>query len=282
MTDQVEVLRLAAFTSDPAGGNPAGVVVADRLPEEAEMQKIAAEVGYSETAFLAPTGETTYRVRYFSPEAEVDFCGHATVAAGVALGQRRGDGTYVVTTNTGDVAVEVRRDEEGRAWATLTSVTPQQREVPAEVLTAYLDTFGWTTEDLDPAVPALEAFGGGWHLVLALRSRETFEQMSYRFEELKSLMLERGLTTIQVVHRLDEDTWLARNPFPVGGVVEDPATGAAAAAFGGYLRDAGLVPAPAEFTIRQGEQIGRPSLLRVGLPETGGIRVTGTAVNDPR
>ena len=70
----------------------------------------------------------------------------------------------------------------------------------------------------------------------------------------------------------------ARDPFPVGGVVEDPATGAAAAALGGYLRDAGLIEAPARLTIRQGEAMGRPSRLEVEVPATGGIVVSGTAV----
>jgi len=82
------LLRLAAFTADPAGGNPAGVWIGDVLPPAGEMQRIAAEVGYSETAFLAPdaSGEAgRWRVRYFSPLAEVPFCGHATIASGVAL-----------------------------------------------------------------------------------------------------------------------------------------------------------------------------------------------------
>jgi PhzF family phenazine biosynthesis protein len=72
----------------------------------------------------------------------------------------------------------------------------------------------------------------------------------------------------------------ARNPFPPGGVYEDPATGAAAAAFGGYLRELGLVAAPATLTVHQGHDMGRPSLLRVGLDEGAdtGVRVTGQAV----
>ena len=78
--------------------------------------------------------------------------------------------------------------------------------------------------------------------------------------------------------RARDDLIHARNPFPVGGVVEDPATGAAAAALGGYLRDAGLVRAPARILIRQGEVMGRPSRLRVNIPETGGIVVAGNAV----
>ncbi|MDX1508248.1 MAG: PhzF family phenazine biosynthesis protein, partial [Woeseiaceae bacterium] len=64
----------------------------------------------------------------------------------------------------------------------------------------------------------------------------------------------------------------------VGGVVEDPATGAAAAALGGYLRGAGIVQAPATLTIRQGEAMGRRSLLSVSIPTEGGIVVSGTAV----
>ena len=72
--------------------------------------------------------------------------------------------------------------------------------------------------------------------------------------------------------------FLSRNPFPVGGVVEDPATGAAAAALGGYLRDAGLIEAPASIVIRQGQAMGRPSRIRVDIPPMGGIVVRGTAV----
>ncbi len=85
------LLRLAAFTTDPSGGNPAGVWIGEALPADAEMQRIAAEVGYSETAFLAPDGSGRagrFRVRYFSPLAEVPFCGHATIASGVALAER--------------------------------------------------------------------------------------------------------------------------------------------------------------------------------------------------
>ena len=113
----MDIQRLAAFTDDPAGGNPAGVVVADALPDAGEMQNIAAAVGYSETAFLAAQGggdDGAYVVRYFSPEAEVDFCGHATIAAGVLLGTQRGAGTYRLHTNVGVVPVEVARRDDGR------------------------------------------------------------------------------------------------------------------------------------------------------------------------
>jgi len=92
-------------------------------------------------------------------------------------------------------------------------------------------------------------------------------------------MLADNLTTVQLVWRDAPTLFHSRNPFPVGGVVEDPATGAAAAALGGYLRTAGLVAPPASMTIRQGETMGRPSLLTVDIPAAGGIVVRGTAVH---
>jgi PhzF family phenazine biosynthesis protein len=91
-------------------------------------------------------------------------------------------------------------------------------------------------------------------------------------------MLRHDLTTLQLIWRETESFSHSRNPFPVGGVVEDPATGASAAALGGYLRNAGLTGAPFRFLIRQGEAMGRPSKLTVDVPATGGIVVSGTAI----
>ena len=71
-------------------------------------------------------------------------------------------------------------------------------------------------------------------------------------------MAARDWTTIQLVWRERRRAFHARNPFPPGGVVEDPATGAAAAAFGAYLRELGLVDPPATVTIHQGDDLGRP------------------------
>lgn len=274
------VERLAAFTDDPDGGNPAGVVLAEWFPDDAEMLRIAAEVGYSETAFLVPATGRSFDVRYFAPEAEVPFCGHATIAAGVLLGQREGPGRYRFATAAGDVPVEVTLDE-GRIEASLTSVEPRHRSIAGIDLDVALEMFGWDRSDLDPDLPPAEAYAGAWHLVLALADRDVLGNMSYDFAALRGWMHDRDLTTIQVVHRRDATSFDARDPFPVGGVVEDPATGAAAAALGGYLRGAGLVRPPAGFTIHQGRDMGRPSRITVNVPVEGGVRVSGTAVRIP-
>lgn len=274
--------RLAAFTTDPAGGNPAGVWIGDALPEPATMQRIATEVGFSETAFIAPATGSSRTIRYYSPEAEVPFCGHATIASGVLLGDRDGDGDYQLETIVGTVAVSVRQ-RNGQRKASLTSVVPRFEPAPDRLLAAVLSALGWTADDVDDAIPPARAFAGAWHLVIAARTADRLDRLDYDFAGLKALMLGDSLTTIQLIRRVDATLFHSRNPFPVGGVVEDPATGAAAAALGGYLRDAGLLQAPASLTILQGQAMGRPSRLQVHIPVTGGIVVSGAAVHlDPR
>jgi PhzF family phenazine biosynthesis protein len=269
--------RLAAFTTTPEGGNPAGVWIGEVLPEAGEMQRIAAEVGYSETAFVAPSTGLERTVRYYSPEMEVTFCGHATIATGVVLGKTAGPGNYRLATLVGEVPVAVRVHD-GHYEASLTSVEPRQAPAADELVAAALAALGWSEEDLDPALPPVRAYAGAWHLVLATATANRLADLDYDFERLKEIMRGAGLTTLQLVWREEASLFHARNPFPVGGVVEDPATGAAAAALGGYLREAGLVEVPGTITILQGEAMGRPSRLRVEIPLEGGIVVTGTAV----
>ena len=117
--------------------------------------------------------------------------------------------------------------------------------------------------------------------MLAVSEAETLARLEYNFDRLKTLMLREALTTLQLIWQKEANVFLARNPFPVGGVIEDPATGAAAAALGGYLREAKLLATPASILIRQGEAMGRPSQILVEIPTTGGIVVTGTAVPIP-
>jgi PhzF family phenazine biosynthesis protein len=205
----------------------------------------------------------------------VPFCGHATIAAGVALGVSADD--YRFETLAGEIALRVGVVD-GRVRATLTSVEPRLEPLADDVATSVLGCFGWTTADLDPALPLQVAYAGARHPIVALRSRALLAAMQYDFARLRALMLEQTFTTVQVIWRQDPSLFWARNPFPVGGVVEDPATGAAAAALGGYLRALRLVEVPGHFTVLQGHDLGRPSVLSVDVPASGGIQVSGTAV----
>lgn len=274
----MDVQRLSAFTDGGRGGNPAGVVLGDAHPSDEDMQRVAAGVGYSETAFVATTGPRRAHVRYFSPQAEVPFCGHATIAAAVALAERDGPGEFSFATAAGEVLLETARDGGGAMTATLTSVATEVRPLPNGVLGEVLALLQWREDELDPTLPPAFAYAGAWHLVLAVREQATLGRLDYDFDALRDLMLTHDLTTLQLVHRRDARTFRARDPFPVGGVVEDPATGAAAAALGGYLRDRGVLTPPATFVVEQGVEMGSPSRLLVELlPGRPGVRVTGTA-----
>ncbi len=271
------IYRLSAFTDNPKGGNPAGVWIGEILPTPQEMQRIAAEIGFSETAFVAPRVGQARTIRYYSPEAEVPFCGHATIATGVVLGDRHGPATYQLSTGVGIVPVSVRR-QNNIYEASLTSVEPQSKPASDGLLSEVLTAIGWTNHALDSTIPPALAYAGSWHLVLAVTDNQQLQTLTYDFEALKAIMLRENLTTLQLVWRESHHCFYARNPFPVGGVVEDPATGSAAAALGGYLRDAGLMTAPNRFVIHQGQAIGRPSRIVVEVPFSGGIVVTGQAI----
>lgn len=277
MNETQQIFRVTAFSQDPAGGNPAGVWLGERLPDEFTMQNIAEQIGYSETAFIAPLTGQKRTIRYYSPEAEVPFCGHATIASGVVLGDTAGEGTYFLDTVVGEVPVTVS-SRDGTRVASLTSVAPRHKLASEELLYQVLTALDWHVSELDLNIVPAKIYAGAWHLVIAVNSRQRLDQLEYDFEQLKAIMLAHDLTTLQLIWRESDSFIHARNPFPVGGVVEDPATGASAAALGGYLRDAGLIKAPINLEIRQGEVMGRPSIIFVEIPEHGGITVSGNAV----
>ncbi|MET7381718.1 PhzF family phenazine biosynthesis isomerase [Streptomyces sp. NPDC005526] len=280
-----EILRYTAFSSAPDGGNPAGVVLDATGLDDSAMLAIAAGLGYSESAFLTAPPEDlggrqgrAYSIRYFSPKAEVPFCGHATVATAVALAERTGPGELLFATRAGTVPVQVT-EEGGTVTAALTSVEPYVEKIAEVDLAEALAALDWPDADLDPAFPPRIAFAGARHLVLAAATRARLADLAYDFARLEALMHRLDLTTVQLVWRESATVFHVRDPFPVGGVVEDPATGAAAAAFGAYARELGLVPEDAVLSLRQGEDLGRPGELTVTLRAGDSrVRVSGTGV----
>ncbi len=279
-----DLLRYAAFTRDGEGGNPAGVVLDARELTDDQMLSIARRVGYSETAFVLPGTHDPRRagLRYFSPEAEVAFCGHATVATAVALAERDGPGRLQFTTSAGAVTVDTRHTADGARTATLTSPPAHSSPIAPEVLRRLLAALRWTPEDLHPDFPVHVAFAGNHHPVVAVRDEGTLAALDYDFEGMRVLMGEHGWTTVHAFWPQDPVTFQVRNPFPPGGVTEDPATGAAAAAFGGYLRLVKGLEGHHELTLYQGHHMGSPSRLVVELDgSTASVRVTGTATRLP-
>ena len=267
----MQVQRIAAFTNKGAGGNPAGVVLCDNLPELEVMQSVAAHVGYSETAFAAPTAGGAWRVRYFSPELEVPFCGHATIALGAALAGVHGAGQFPLIINDGNITVTAERSALG--WAcTLQSMPTHSSALEKAILAEALALFGYAIDDLDPEIAPRLASAGAQHLIIALRSRTALSRLNYELETGKRFMRQHRLVTIMFISRETDRRFHARNAFASGGVFEDPATGAAAAALAGMLRDLDW-PHEGDITILQGEDMGSPSHLQVTFTSEPGAAV---------
>ncbi len=244
-----------AFTENGTGGNPAGVVLADALPDAATMQRIAAEAGYSETVVAAPEG-ARWRLRFFSPESEVPFCGHATIALGAVLAAENGEGVYQLSLSEGEIEVEARI-KDGVGHATLRSLPTHSAPASEALLEGALALFSYRRDELDPRLPAMRMHAGADHLFLALTGRAQLSAMRYDLDKGRAFMRRHGLVTVALVWREAERLFHARNAFASGGVIEDPATGAVAAALAGMLRDRGILT-KGEVTILQGADMGRP------------------------
>ena len=270
------ILKIAAFSDGDTGGNPAGVMLTDVLPSDADMQRIATEIGFSETAFAAPI-TTGWRVRYFSPENEVPFCGHATIALGAALTLQHGDRVFALTLNHANITVEGQR-QGGLVSAALQSPPTRSAPAPESLVAAALTLFGYSHEDLDSRLPPALIHAGADHLLLALNSRAALAAMHYDLTIGRQLMQDNGLVTVVLVYAESPQRFHTRNPFASGGVYEDPATGAATAALAGYLRDMAW-PHGGVIDVVQGEDMGMRSCLRAEItPEPGSsIRVSGSA-----
>jgi PhzF family phenazine biosynthesis protein len=280
-----EVLRYAAFAATPDGGNPAGVVLDATRFDDARMQAIAADIGYAETVFVTEArvdGDVRRnRVRYFSPIAEVPFCGHATIALAVALSGRDGSGTFVFDTAVGPVAIETAT-RGAAVTARFTSVEPRVAEFPDGVLATLLGLLGVDRGDLHPAYPPMIAFAGNWHPILVFAERRTFDSFVFDPDSMRTLMdAQNWAGTVTTLREIGSGEFDSRNLFPVGTITEDPATGSAAAAFGGYLRLLSLVEPPSRVVVHQGSHVGRASVLTVDIPPSGGIVVSGEAVEIP-
>lgn len=272
----MDIQRIAAFSDGKSGGNPAGVVLLDEMPSDTKMQNLAAEVGYSETVFSVKQANGKWRTRYFSPETEVPFCGHATIALGAYLAQEHGEARYELVLNDAEIAVE-GFSARGQYSASLYSPPTHSKELTNAQTSPVLDLFGLSRAQLNSRILPARIHAGADHFVICLRDRKDLKRMSYDLDEGREFMRKHEIVTIMLVYINDDQLFDVRNAFASGGVLEDPATGAAAAAFSGYLRDIKW-PHENKIKIIQGEDMGQRSVLKAEFSDEVGsaIKVSGT------
>ncbi len=272
----MKVEKISAFSYKNEGGNPAGVLLNDTMLSDKQMLKIAKNVNYSETAFLVKQNDS-FRIRYFSPEMEIAFCGHATIASGSLIGKKFGPGTYQLILNDGRIQIEISQNN-GENFTSISSMKTHSKNVEKEYIDSIVESFSFNKDDLNEEYPIKIAFSGNNHLIIFLKDKQKLQEMKYNFSKIKILMEQKKIVTISILWKENENLYHSRNAFAYGGIYEDPATGSAAIALGEYLRNMGLKKS-GNIEILQGFDMEQPSQLFVNFTDVANssIKVSGTS-----
>ncbi len=268
-----------AFTDRPFGGNPAGVVLLGDapFPSEGLMLQVAAELRYSETAFVRRLSAAEYHVRYFTPAAEVELCGHATVAT-FALLHRLGmaDGRCLCHTLAGDLAVEAGER------VMMQMAKPRIVETIAdteEIYKALGLNFSIVNSQLSILdLPVQVAYAGLNDIMIPLPDVAFLNDLQPDMEAVAAITKEHATTSFHVF-AIAKDGYTAhvRDFGPLYGIPEESATGTANAALTHYLAVNGVIPQQGDFAFLQGEAMGRPSVVATRIAPDGTVYVGGTA-----
>lgn len=282
----MKFLIVDAFTRTLFGGNPAGVVILPEgadFPSDETMVKTAAELRYSETAFIQPISPAEYRVRYFTPAAEVDLCGHATIGSFCALahlGMISPGETVMNHTLAGDLQIQV-----GDGFVMMDMATPRQISVMDDPA-AIEELYGVMGAEYDAArigmVPRLISTGLP-DIMMPLADREALNAMKPDMEALTELSRRYEVVGVHAFTLDAEEgvTAHARNFAPLYDIDEEAATGTSTGAMTYYLHQNGVIGDEADCRFIQGEAMDRPSLILSSLRMDGEdcrIRVGGSAV----
>ena len=261
------------FTDQPFGGNPAGVVLLDSnsFPKDELMLQIAAELRYSETAFVKRHSAQEFTIRYFTPKAEVELCGHATIASFFLLHQKGlASGLCLCHTKAGDLHVEAGEK------VMMQMAKPRTVAAVAETEEIY-QALG--VKDYRPTMPLQIVYAGLPDLIIPLPNVATLQALQPDMQAISEIT--RQLKAISFhVFAFDNDGYTAhvRDFAPLYDIPEESATGTANASLTYYLQQCGCLSAEAGCVFIQGEAMGRPSVVATRIQADGNIFVGGKAV----
>ena len=261
-----------AFTSQPFGGNPAGVVLldGDTFPDEELMLKVAAELRYSETAFVRILSPKEYHVRYFTPKAEVELCGHATIATFSLLYQMQlAEDECLCHTLAGDLRIEVGEKVMMQMAAPRIVSTVEDTDVIFKAL---------GVKDYQSILPVQIAYSGLPDLMIPVSDVATLNGLKPDMEAISAITETHKAVSFHVfAFGNDGYTAHVRDFAPLYDIPEESATGTANAALTHYLQQNGCILPSGDFSFLQGEAMGRPSIVATRVAPDGIIYVGGTA-----
>lgn len=280
----MKFLIVDAFTKTTFGGNPAGVVILPQnqdFPDYDTMLKTAAELRYSETAFIKPMGSNEFNIRYFTPASEVDLCGHATIGSFCSLlneGLIESEKSYVNHTLSGDLNIEVADD-----FVMMDMATPQEIDtISDEANQKELYDIMGAKFSHELHKPKLISTGLP-DIMMEVATREDLESLEPDMKALSALSARYKVTGVHAF-TLDSDdgvTAHCRNFAPLYDIDEEAATGTSNGALTYYLYLNKVISGNTECKIIQGEKMKRPSeiLTKITTSEgTSKVQVGGSAV----
>ncbi|WP_123040449.1 PhzF family phenazine biosynthesis protein [Cohnella candidum] len=285
----ISVYHVDAFTQKPFEGNPAGVVPDAGSLTVTQMQKIANQLRLPETAFLMPPTDpkADFRIRYFTPQEEIPFCGHATVGSVWLLAHEYGWANradhVTLETNVGLIPVHWELSESNAGKVTMTQISPQVKEAPFVDPSELADLIGLDADQLDDRYPIKLAFTGNWTLIVPVKTHQAVDASK---PNMDAMALYNRKFSISNTHLFTFDAkpgfdLYTRDFAPSIGIPEDPVTGAANGALAGYLALEKIIgPETTRLKIGQGDALGRPGMLYVTAQSSDGdvvIQVGGYA-----
>jgi trans-2,3-dihydro-3-hydroxyanthranilate isomerase len=275
------------FTERPLAGNQLAVFAdAPSIPEPL-LQPLACEVNFAESAFLYPAERGgDVRVRIFSPQTELSFAGHPVLGAAVVVGAQAGSDVVRVETGAGTMAVTLRRDGDRVVGGSMRQPVPVVTTFrnPGPLLAAL---------GVERSTLPVEIYDNGLlNLYVGFESRDAVRGLHPDPYDLATIARERGMPNVSInCFAGAGNAWKLRMFSPAMGVPEDSASGSAAGPLAVHLVRYGLVAPGVELDIRQGAEIGRPSVLHAvaqGHPDRivavqvfGGALIVGRGEFDP-
>lgn len=273
-----------AFTTQRFSGNQAGVALLNtEEPEltDAFCQALAAELKHSETAFVRPIGPDSFRLRYFTPEGEVDLCGHATIAAFTTLREAGGlaPGTYRASTLAGELSIQV---SDQAVWMDMAPPVEGRSFSPEETAELYA-AYGLSTADCPEGFAPMVVSTGLQDILLPVSSMAALEKAEQDERAVTELSKRYGVVGVHMFWPClnEEAAAHCRNFAPLYAIPEEAATGTSNGALTYYLNRLGKLAAGAENRFVQGEKMGKPSEILSRLtegPDGVRVRVGGRAV----
>lgn len=282
--NKIDVAYYEAFSHIPGKGNPAGVVFdADNLTKE-QMQRIAKKVGFNETAFLLKSSQADLRIRYFTPEHEMNLCGHGTVASIYAMMERNQITSSLnlsIETLAGNLNVHYNHERQEIIMA----------QAPAEFIEFYGDldqlavSIGLKREDISLEFPIVYGSTGVWTLILPIKKLDSFLHMKPNNKRFREVLTQIPTASVHPIclETNDKKCVMHGRHFSAShsGTIEDPVTGTASGVMGAYYISYIVPSNQAEILVEQGNEIGRQGIVRVSVVKKNpviNVSISGKAV----